>query len=46
MVVGAALTGCGSANGFFAQSPRSYNVTITATGGGLTHSIDVTLQLQ
>lgn len=42
----AAITGCSSTSGFFSQAPQSYNVTITATGGGVTHSIDVTLQLQ
>jgi hypothetical protein len=46
MAAGAAITGCGSANGFFAQPPHSYTVTFTAAGGGLTHSVDVTIQLQ
>jgi hypothetical protein len=46
LAAGFALTGCGSRNGFFAQAPQSYNVTITATSGGLQHSASVTLQVQ
>ncbi len=42
----ASITGCGSANGFFAQHQQNYDVTVTATAGGLQHSATVTLQVQ
>ena len=42
----AALTGCGSRNGFFTQAQKSYDVTITATAGSLVHSATVTVQVQ
>ena len=42
----AAITGCGSTNGFFAKAPQTYNLTITATAGGLTHSATVTLKVE
>jgi CSLREA domain-containing protein len=44
--VAAAVTGCGSPNGFFAQVVKSYDVTITATAGGLQHSTIVTVEVQ
>ena len=37
-------SGCGS--GFFAQSPKSYPLTITATSGALQHTTSVTLNEQ
>jgi hypothetical protein len=37
-------TGCGG--GFFAQAPQSYNVTITATAGGIEHTASVSLNVQ
>jgi hypothetical protein len=37
-------TGCGG--GFFAQAPQSYNVTITATAGGIEHTANVSLNVQ
>jgi CSLREA domain-containing protein len=41
------LSGCGGGiNGFFAQSPQNYSITITATANGLTHSKTVTLNVQ
>jgi hypothetical protein len=46
IVVSAALTGCGSTNGFFAQAEKTYSVTVTATGGSLQHSAIVTLNVQ
>ena len=42
----AALTGCGSTNGFFGESAHSYIVTVTATSGSLSHSTTVVLNLQ
>ena len=38
MATVASITGCGSANGFFAQHQQNYDVTVTATAGGLQHS--------
>jgi len=46
IAITAVWSGCGSRNGFFAQPVKDYNVTITATGGGLQHSTTVTLQVQ
>ncbi|MGB6828034.1 MAG: Ig-like domain repeat protein, partial [Terracidiphilus sp.] len=40
------LSGCGSANGFFAQAPKNYNLTITATAGNIQKSATVTLDVQ
>ena len=40
------LTGCASRNGFFAQSPQTYTVTITAASGSLSHSTNVTLTVE
>jgi hypothetical protein len=40
------LTGCGSANGFFAQAPQDYKLTITATAGTVQKSATVTLNVQ
>jgi large repetitive protein len=40
------LSGCGSANGFFAQAPRNYNLTITATAGTIQQTGQVTLNVQ
>jgi hypothetical protein len=42
----AGLTGCGAGNGFFAQPQRTYNVTVTATSGALTHSSQVMLTVE
>jgi hypothetical protein len=42
----AAVTGCGSNDGFMLQSPGTYTLTVTATGGTLTHSQNVTLIVQ
>jgi hypothetical protein len=44
MTAASALSGCGG--GFFQKPVHNYTVTITATGGGLEHSIPVTLQVQ
>ncbi len=40
------LSGCGSANGFFAQAPKNYNLTITANAGSVQKSATVTLDVQ
>jgi hypothetical protein len=37
-------TGCGG--GFFAQAPKNYSVTITATAGAIQHTTNVTLNVQ
>ncbi|HZL29132.1 MAG TPA: MBG domain-containing protein [Acidobacteriaceae bacterium] len=42
----AALSGCGTNNGFFGQSQKAYNVTITATSGTVSHTATVTLDLE
>jgi sugar lactone lactonase YvrE len=42
----AALTGCGSGNGFFGQAPQNYTVTVTATAGAVQHASTVTLNMQ
>ena len=42
----AALSGCATNNGFFGQSPKTYNVTITATSGTVSHTATVTLDLE
>ncbi|MGA9670615.1 MAG: chitobiase/beta-hexosaminidase C-terminal domain-containing protein [Terracidiphilus sp.] len=46
IVVGTALTGCGSTNGFFAQTPETYNIEITVTAGNVEHTATVTLEVQ
>jgi len=40
------LNGCGAPNGFFAQAPQNYSITITATSGSLQRSTGVTLNVQ
>jgi sugar lactone lactonase YvrE len=40
------LTGCGNSNGFFGQKETSYVVTITVTTGSLSHSMNVTLNVE
>lgn len=41
------LSGCGgSPSGLFNQTAKSYTVTVTATGGGITHSTNVTLDVE
>jgi hypothetical protein len=42
----AAVTGCGTSNGFLLQSPQTYTLTVTATAGAITHSQNVTLIVQ
>jgi hypothetical protein len=45
--VAAMLSGCGGGiNGYFAQGPQTYTITLTATAGGLNHSGNVTLTVQ
>jgi hypothetical protein len=45
-VATAALSGCGTNNGFFGQSQKTYNVTISATSGTVSHTATVTLDLE
>jgi hypothetical protein len=41
------LAGCGkSSSGYNGQGPQSYNLTITATSGSLSHSTTVNLTVQ
>jgi hypothetical protein len=40
----AALSGCGGVA--FIRQPLNYNLTITATGGGVTHTVPVKLNIQ
>ncbi|MEZ2346445.1 Ig-like domain repeat protein [Terriglobus sp. RCC_193] len=40
------LSGCGSGNGFLAQQPQDYTITVTATSGGAQHVSTVILNLQ
>lgn len=40
------LSGCSSPNGFFAQAPKDYSLTITATAGSVQKSATVTLDVQ
>jgi CSLREA domain-containing protein len=42
------ISGCGGGgiNGFFAQQPQNYAITMTATSGGIQHSASVTLNVQ
>jgi FG-GAP-like repeat/Bacterial Ig-like domain (group 3)/FG-GAP repeat len=42
----AGLVGCGSTNGFFGQAVQSYTVTVTATGGTVSHTATVNLTVQ
>ena len=37
------LTGCGAGNGFLAQAPQSYALTITATSSAVQHATTVLL---
>jgi large repetitive protein len=47
LAIGAAamtgLSGCGSANGFFGQPPKTYTINITVTAGTVSHSTNVNL---
>jgi len=40
------LMGCGSKNGFYSEQANSYDVKITVTTGALSHSTNVTLNVQ
>ncbi len=42
------LSGCGAdnRNGFFAVQPQSYTITVTVTTGTLSHSTNVTLEME
>ncbi|MGA2352088.1 MAG: FG-GAP-like repeat-containing protein [Terracidiphilus sp.] len=42
----ASVAGCGSNSGFFGQSQQSYTVTVTASGGSVTHTATVNLNVQ
>jgi hypothetical protein len=41
-----AICGCGLNSGFFAQSPVTYTITVTASGDGVQHAIPLTLEVQ
>jgi hypothetical protein len=42
------LTGCltDQASGYFGSTPQTYNLTVSATSGGVTHSVNVTLVVE
>jgi hypothetical protein len=40
------LSGCGGQNGFNSQAPENYTITVTAASGQLSHSFNVTLNVQ
>jgi ribose 5-phosphate isomerase RpiB len=40
------LTGCGTGNGLFAQTQKSYGVTMTLTAGSVTRTTNITLTMQ
>ena len=42
----AGLNGCNRGNGFFAQAPQSYDLTITVTTGALAHSTHISLNVE
>ncbi len=42
----AALNGCGSSNGFFGQQQKTYIVTVIATSGTLSRSVNLTLTVE
>ncbi len=42
----AGLSGCNRGNGFFAQAPQSYDLTITVTTGALAHSTNISLNVE
>jgi hypothetical protein len=42
----ATLNGCGSVNGFFGQQQKTYIVTVTATSGSLSRSVNLTLTVE
>ncbi len=42
----AGLTGCGSGTGYFGHQSQTYNISVTATSGALSHSAAVTLTVE
>jgi ABC-type transporter Mla subunit MlaD len=42
----AGLSSCGTASGFFNQSPQTYTVTLTATSGTAQHSTPISLTVE
>jgi hypothetical protein len=42
----AALSSCGSSNGFFGQAQQTYTVTVIATSGSLSHSTNLSLTVE
>jgi sugar lactone lactonase YvrE len=42
----ATLNGCGSSNGFFGQQQKTYVVTVIATSGRLSHTVNLTLTVE
>jgi hypothetical protein len=46
LILIAGLSGCNRGNGFLAQAPQSYDLTITVTTGGLAHSTHISLNVE
>jgi hypothetical protein len=42
----AAISGCGTNNGFLGVAPKNYTITVTASSGSIEHSASVTLNVQ
>jgi len=40
------LSGCGVRTGFFGEAPQTYTVTVTVTAGSVSHTTDLTLNVQ
>ena len=46
LVASLGLTGCGTSNGLFAQTQKSYDVTMALTAGSVTRTTHINLTIQ